>query len=164
MTGLFNDTTVAATLSLPGADDLEIGRVETPNGVRLQLRTNESRIRLDALALESLTWQPAAFFEALSAEGTPEAVTDRAVEAGREYEGAFDRHVDPTDGASADLEIGNEFTTVAIRVGDDRLELRSPKAGYGTWLDPDELRGLARLDMGLFSELLRTPLGPEDEH
>lgn len=172
MTSLLNDISVHVVLSVEDTEGaVDVSKVETPNGNRGELRPRDSkyRLRLDALAFESLTWQPGPFFDALAGEGTRAEIADRASNAGAAGGDAFDRHVDPRERFDDDLKIGNEFTTVYLRAtsedGRERLEIRSRKMGYGTWLSAAELRGLARLDPSLFSELLRTPLGPEeDEH
>ncbi|AUV84269.1 dihydrodiol dehydrogenase (plasmid) [Salinigranum rubrum] len=69
------------------------------------------------------------------------------------------------------LQIGNEYTVVQLAVLDTdagpRLVIDSPKLGYSCQLSVAELAALSRQEMDLFSDLLRTPLGPvdeEDEH
>lgn len=61
--------------------------------------------------------------------------------------------------------IANEFTTVEVRKvttrNGERLLVRSTKLGFAVALDPLELESLTWQDASLFSELLRTPYGPE---
>jgi hypothetical protein len=172
MSSLLNDIGVDVVFSMTDTEgSIDVSKVQTPNGNRVELspRNGEYRLRLDPLAFESLAWQPGPFFDALAGEGTRTEIAERARDAGHVGGDAFDRHVDPQERSDDDLKIGNEFTTVYLQAtsesGRERLEIRSPKMGYGTWLSVAELHGIARLDPSLFSELLRTPLGPEeDEH
>ncbi|WP_256301639.1 hypothetical protein [Haloarchaeobius salinus] len=63
--------------------------------------------------------------------------------------------------------LSNEFATVTMRMVDTRngrrLEIRSPKLGRSIRLDPLELESLTWQDHSVFSEMLETPFGPEDE-
>jgi hypothetical protein len=71
------------------------------------------------------------------------------------------------DGTSRELSISNEFTSVRIRKvhtrNGERLEIRSAKLGFWIHLDPLELEALTWQSPALFSELLETPYGPEDD-
>lgn len=132
-----------------GPDAVTIRKLRTPNGERLELAIAEHRIRLDALELESLTWQDDAFFVGEL------GVTERP-----------DRAVSPADVRDdARLKIGNEYTTVWLRLTDDgeRLAVASAKMGYGTHLGAASLAALARRDQAFFTGLLDTPLGPEGD-
>lgn len=67
------------------------------------------------------------------------------------------------------VSLANEFTTVNLRIVDTvqgaRLEIHSAKLGYSIRLDPLALESLTWQDPSLFSEFLKTPLGPIDpEH
>jgi hypothetical protein len=68
-------------------------------------------------------------------------------------------------GEPADL--ANEFAFVRVRVihtrNGIRLEIVAPKLGRGIRLDPVELETLTWQTHETFSELLRTPFGPEPE-
>jgi hypothetical protein len=68
-------------------------------------------------------------------------------------------------GEPADL--ANEFAHVRVRVVQThngvRLEILAPKLGRAIRLDPVELETLTWQTHQLFSELLRTPFGPEPE-
>jgi hypothetical protein len=68
-------------------------------------------------------------------------------------------------GEPADL--ANEFAFVRVRVvhtrNGVRLEIVAPKLGRGIRLDPVELETLTWQTHETFSELLRTPFGPEPE-
>jgi hypothetical protein len=69
--------------------------------------------------------------------------------------------------ASGWLTISNEFTTVRVRTvntrNGQRLEIESTKLGRSIQLDPLELESLTWWDARHFSELLKTPYGPEED-
>lgn len=144
------ETTTVDTYELSdGTHTVELRKLVTPNGERLIVTNGDASIRLDALALESLTWQDDEFFSALA--GEPH-------DAG-----------DPVDvDESIAMQIGNEYTTIRIRThetaSEPRISLRSPKLEYQCWLSPAELAALTGESAAFFSKLLETPLGPEDDH
>lgn len=126
-----------------------VRKLGTRNGERLELEHGDHDVRLDALELESLTWQDDAFFE--DTLGVPDrpaaAVSPTAVREAARYK------------------IGNEYTTVWLRLADDgdRLQLASAKMGFATHVGAAELAALARRDQAFFTGLLDTPLGPEGD-
>ena len=65
------------------------------------------------------------------------------------------------------IELANEFTEVVVervRTGNGaRLRIRVPSSGAEILLCPLELEALAWQDHDLFSRLLATPNGPEEE-
>lgn len=65
------------------------------------------------------------------------------------------------------ITITNEFTSIEVRKvftrNGERLEVRSSKLGFAIQLDPLELEALTWQDPAVFSALLRTPYGPEDD-
>lgn len=65
------------------------------------------------------------------------------------------------------ITIANEFTTIRVRKvytrNGERLEVHSPKLGFTIHLDPLELECLTWQPPQTFSELLRSPYGPEDD-
>jgi hypothetical protein len=65
------------------------------------------------------------------------------------------------------FELANEYAAVTVRKvytrNGVRLEIVSPRLGRGIRLDPVELEVLTWQRHELFSELLRTPFGPEGE-
>lgn len=143
------DTTSDQTITLRSSEkEVSLTRTLTRTGERLRVESSDDTMRLDALALESLTWQDDEFFRGLTGD-------DHTAGA----------NATPTDET---LQIGNEYTVVQLSVFDTddgpRLEIDSPKLGYACRLDVSELAALSRRDMDLFSDLLRTPLGPVDEH
>ena len=132
-----------------GEHHVELRKLVTPNGERLVLASDDRSTRLDALALESLTWQEPSFFETLTGEDHAD-------------EGTVAADVEPT------MQIGNEYTTIRVRVHETaagpRVSLRSPKLEYQCWLSVAELAALSGKSPAFFSDLLETPLGPEDDH
>lgn len=65
------------------------------------------------------------------------------------------------------LTITNEFTTIRVRKvhtrNGERLEIRSAKLGFVTYLDPLELECLTWQPPETFSGLLSSPYGPEED-
>lgn len=132
-----------------------VRKVRRKNGARLEVFSPEldQRVYLDALLLESISWQtPETFAESLeglseTARTTPE---------------------DRIDSEDEYVEIGNEFATALVRkvrAGDGaRLEIFSPKLDYRVYLDPSLLEGLARQTPDTLSKLLEEPYGPRGTH
>jgi hypothetical protein len=122
-------------------------KVRTPTGERLAVHDEtHGSTRLDALELESLTWQDAAFFDEL-------------------VDGAYDyRAIDPSPRDPAELQVSNEYTVVRLSVVDDgrAAAVTSPKMGYGTRVDACAFAKLVDKPKTFFSALLETPYGPED--
>ena len=71
------------------------------------------------------------------------------------------------DPASSAIRLGNEFSEVVVeRVqtrNGARLRISVPASGRSILLCPLELEALTWQDHDLFSRLLQTPHGPEDE-
>lgn len=65
------------------------------------------------------------------------------------------------------LRISNEFTSVEVRKVTTRngelVEIRSRKLGFVVRLDPLELESLTWQEPIMFSQLLATPYGPEED-
>lgn len=65
------------------------------------------------------------------------------------------------------IELVNEYAAVRVRVVSTRqgvrLEIVAPRLGRGIRLCPLELEALTWQSHDLFSELLRTPFGPEGD-
>lgn len=127
----------------------------TPNGTRLSIRPEGGpECRLDALELESVTWQT---------EGFLDAFEDR-----RSHPSTATHDVDPAAvEPDTTLRVGNEYALVEVRAieiaREERLLIASVKMGYTIVLGASELASLARQDPSFFSELLETPLGPEPD-
>lgn len=144
------DTSTADTYELSdGTRSVVLEKLRTPNGERLVIESAGESVRLDAVALESLTWQDDEFFADLT--GHP-----------------HEKSVDATGDAEPAMQIGNEYTTIRIRVhetgGGPVITLRSPKLEYQCRLSVAELAAVAGKSLGFFSDLLETPLGPESDH
>jgi len=129
-------------------EHVALTKTRTKNGERLIIECNGARVTVDALALESLTWQEDSFFTELT--GSPHE------------EGTVENR------RGSDLQIGNEYTVVRLGILDtdvgQRLQVSSPKLGYSCRLDGGELCALATREVEFFSELLHTPYGPVDDH
>lgn len=128
----------------------------TPNGSRLSIHPEDGpECRLDALELESVTWQAEDFLDAHidAADRCPSSTPPNSDPA------AIEPHTT--------LRIGNEYALVEVRAleidGTDRLLIESVKMGYTIVVGPSELAALARQDPSFFSALLETPLGPEPD-
>ncbi|WP_096390352.1 hypothetical protein [Halopenitus persicus] len=111
---------------------------------------SSNAIRIDALGLESLSWQTEAeLAERLGWQPpTDRDVTDDA----HEVDGSFD-----VSNEYADVEIAK--TTSA---GGDALVVRAPVKRTELRLHPALVGALATRDTDLFSEFLETPHGPHD--
>lgn len=149
MTGPPNVTNQPSLELAYGDASVTLRKVYTPNGERLEVDSDVGRTRLDALELESLTWQPEEFFCDLIEDGFH--LPDVPVE----------RDPDP------DIKIGNEYTTITMRRidsnGEQKLRLTSLKLGYATEVDARVFGALVEKPITFFSELLHTPYGPEGE-
>jgi hypothetical protein len=125
-------------------------------GERLEIATEDDVVKLDALLLESISWQRTG--ERLSElVENPEAVLTDPV-------AAYDIDADD-DGTLA--RIASEYSGVGVsRVETDDgagVCFLAPERGVGTLLGPRTLREVAKIDNTFeFSEWFRTPFGPED--
>lgn len=134
-----------------------VRKVRRRNGARLEILSpeRERRVYLDALLLESISWQTPKTFAA-SLEGLPESADTEEVEE------------DQVDAEEEYTEIGNEFATALVRkvrVGDgERLEVFSPKLDYRIYLDAPLLESLTRQTSETLSKFLEEPYGPRGTH
>ncbi|WP_435348630.1 hypothetical protein [Haloarchaeobius sp. HRN-SO-5] len=132
-------------------------KVFTPMGERLELtaETLGQSVSMDAIALESVSWQDteemAARAEALD--------RDTAVP------------VPELDGEERDepVTVSSEFAlarvTKVVEDGTELLHVSAPKLGYEIRLNVRELEWLATQDHETFTEWLETPFGPDaDDH
>jgi hypothetical protein len=129
-----------------------VARDRTRNGERLRVtaRGGERCIRLDALALEALSWQSA----------------DSVRSWGAGAERAADGEAAPEDRRTeTDLAIVNEFAAVKVRkvraAGIDYLEVEAPRSGYKIRLDAAALEALCLVPPATVSSWLETPFGPQ---
>jgi len=130
-------------------------------GERLEIDSGDASVKLDALLLEGLSWQPdrAAVDELL--EGDTAVVTDPAATTD---EG--DDTVTATE-AAAPISISSEYSNVLvadITTSDgDALVVTTPGRGSTITLGVQSLRDLAAVeDTYVFSVWFETPFGPED--
>ncbi|MFB6360827.1 MAG: hypothetical protein ABEH59_05840 [Halobacteriales archaeon] len=125
-----------------------VSEVETPKGERLQLETEDggARIRLDAVALESLTWQDEASFDRLLGDENRSAET---------LVTAFEN---PTASTSL-TQITNEFGHVNVRELDtpdgSLLELDAQNMAYSVQLNAAALAAIAGQSIEVFGTLIR---------
>ena len=135
------DATTAATVS----------KVTTPKGERLEIAVSEveKQIRLDAVALECLTWQDKEKFQSF----TPQ--TERSSSSSDLVVSADS---DPSVGTDL-TQITNEFGHVEVRLleseSPERLLLDSPKLNFSIQLRATALKGVACQNDRVFTELLR---------
>ena len=144
-------------------------KIFTPAGERLEIEGPNVgfRIRLDAMALETLAWQDHEKFQQFVEEAgdrTPGSLDDR-LEAMRE--------ASPVESlADADrsepIKVTNEFAEAHVRHGrgpeGDLVEITAPKLGYRIVLTPTELESVTWQEPETFTEFLETPFGPDDHH
>lgn len=136
--------------------DVWIGKIRTKRGERAEITTASGRISVDALILESISWQRsrvelAAQLDAgelVRADGTPLTGGERI-------------ETSPT------FRITNEYAQVELlhrrtETG-EVLTVRTPARGTETNLGVSSLRALAEQDDTFaFSKFFETPVGPED--
>lgn len=142
--GRYVDVETAFTVS-GESHEVSVSGLRTPKGERLEIAAEE-RLRIDALGLESLTWQgPEVFSELL----------------GREY--AVPDANSVADEPARAVTVSNEYARVEVKklVGDEEyLEVAAPKKRQHVRLDAECLSALAAQDHELFSRFLETPHGP----
>lgn len=137
--------TVEETVSFDDAG-LELRKLRTRQGSRVEIHDVEegSRLRLDALGLERLSW--------LTRDALPVSST---------------RVFGEESGRAELFPVTNEFADVTLSKlefdGADALEIRAPKLERATVLSTSDLRWMAGETMDLISALLETPY-PEDDH
>lgn len=130
---------------------VRLRRVRLRNGYRLEIHSPaaDTRVLLDALLLESLSWQ------------SPEELA-RSLRSPHERADS-QGEIEPS-GDGDYTEFSNEFATVLVRVlgeGEDaRLELHSPKLGYRVYLGAPLLESLSWQSPEKLSEALEEPYGP----
>lgn len=135
----------------------------TPNGQLLEISSLEATdsTRLDAIELESVTWQDRDTLYAVMGEngdGRGDALDGAA--------GFADARTQVAETVeNPDLTITNEYAEARIGTfsadGVACCVLVSPKLGYYRRLTPGELDGLAALPHTAFSTFLEKPYGPE---
>jgi hypothetical protein len=129
---------------------VRVEKVYTHNGERLEIQCGEYNARLDALELESISWQDDETLAALVADTAhpPESLSGVAAAFGTEP-----------------VRIRNEYGEAEVRLvdGGDGLAVAAPKLGYEIELTPAELYMFSQQDRDTFSEFLGQPFGPDAE-
>lgn len=133
-------------------DSLSIRKFFTRNGERLEIKTGDKdSIRVDALGLESLSWQDSTSLSNyldLPEQETPPVSDVENNEVEREEL----------------FEIKNEYAVVKIAKvsgnAQEFLEIEAPKMGTKNQLSTTILRNISAQDMDFFSQLLRHPHRP----
>ncbi|WP_280535471.1 hypothetical protein [Halopenitus sp. POP-27] len=154
-------TTVTAEFDIGDGDDGDddaatVRKLLTPRGQLVEIESADrtdadgsNTIRVDALGLESLSWQTES--ELADRLGRQPPADWNAADA-TEVEGPF-----AVSNEYADVEIAKATTTdgdaLVVRAPVKRTEIRLPPAMVGA---------LAARDTSLFSEFLETPHGPHD--
>lgn len=130
-------------------------KVFTRMGERLELAAESlgTSVRLDAIMLESVTWQD------------PDELADLAAEVDRSD--AVSPTLRDDEEREEPISVSSEFAhaklTVVENDGMEKLEIEAPKLGYDIRLGTRELEWLTLQDHERFSEWLETPFGPESE-
>jgi len=145
---------------------MEFRKIFTPAGERLEIEAPEigRSIRLDAMELESLSWQDQETF--LSFLDTDLAGLLDDIPARKEF---IRRHAEgPADDGTVtrEVRVTNEFADALVRSREtdacDRVDIEAPKLGYRTSLTPTELQTTTWQTTETFTELLEDPFGPGD--
>lgn len=140
-----------------GESTVVVEKVFTRTGERLEIAAPrlDRSIRLDAIALESLTWQDDEEMAERAAsvpDGQDEAAAAEAA-SGPECEDA--------------ITVSNEYAmaTLEKETGEDGdyLAAAAPKLGYDARLSVRELEWVTTQNHETFSEFLERPFGPEAE-
>jgi hypothetical protein len=143
-----------------GADSVTVTKLVS-KGERLEIDSGDTSVKLDALLLEGLSWQPdrAAVDELLDSETA--IATDPAAT-------TADSSVDATAAETADpISISSEYSHVLVgeitTPTGDALVVTTPGRGSTITLGVQSLRELAAVeDTYVFSAWFETPFGPED--
>lgn len=141
-----------------GDDDGQVWvrKLVSKRGERAEITTGDDRITLDAMILESLSWQRSLEdLAALLDDGTPVTADQTPITGG-----------DPVPDSEA-LQISNEYaqaTLTHVRTdAGDGIRVATPARGSETTLGVPTLRAIAaHADTFAFSEFFKTPVGPED--
>lgn len=135
-------------------------KVQTPKGERLAISSPNlgNVIFLDALNLESVTWQGAETFAALAEEADPK-LSEQEVR-----NSIYSANMPSTEN-EASLKIANEYTLVSVSVNrsesGDSVLFTSENLGYTIRLGAPALEALTTSTPDVFDRFLSTPFGPE---
>ncbi len=125
-------------------------------GERAEIATDSDRIRLDALILESLSWQRSLEELAALLEDGAAVRADRTPITGGDP-------IPDSDPFTVSNEYAQATLTHVQTTVDEGLQVSVSARGSKTTLGVGTLRALAaHTDTGIFSEFFKTPVGPED--
>lgn len=134
--------------------DVVVQKIFTRMGERLEIRSGDRSIRLDAIMLESVSWQDKAELASDAAEALPAA-------------GSAVAESDSVDPDRDPITVSSEFALATLEHIDTpegpRLNIEAPKLGYEIEIGPRELAYLTTLSHDTFTEWLETPFGPGDD-
>jgi hypothetical protein len=127
----------------------------TPRGQLVEIHSEresaetDQQIRIDALALESLSWQE------------PETLRRQLLDDSEDER----RHEYGDSGTTVDsFEVSNEYADARLEklqtTAGERLLINAPVKGFELVMTSQDLRALATQETVLFSEFLETPHGP----
>lgn len=140
---------------------LELTKVFTGAGERLEIYAPriETKIYLDALAIEGLSWGD---------EETIRELATKVYSLDDLKESEFDSlDVEATE-ASDVFEISNEFGLGYASIVTDgnrkRVKFQSPKLGYTNQLSVKTVEAITAQDSSIFTSFLKTPFGPKAHH
>lgn len=135
------------TVLSDGETDVTVRHIKTPKGERLEIQSATDDIRIDAMGLESLSWQDQEVFDEFL---------------GDEYEFSVSSETDAE--IVTEFVISNEYADVVVRVLEthdgDRCVFEAPKKQFSLQADTTCLEALAEQDYSIFSAFLETPHGP----
>ena len=154
---------------------VEFRKIFTPAGERLEVESPaaSSRIRLDAIELEALTWQDAETYREFI-ENASDRVADIDLDARAAAVRELPREDDPEFGAgdhdsrarSDSISVTNEFAEARVRKVEpdagERIEIEAAKLGHVVRLAPVELESVTWQSSETFTGFLETPFGPDD--
>lgn len=125
-----------------------VRHLKTPKGERLEIRSADDVLRVDALGLESLSWQG------------QEVLADLRDNEVKESQPTSDSGTHDV----CEFTLSNEYADVRVRSDHsptgDELIVEAPKKHYQLHLDARALAGLATEDTSIFSKFLENPHGP----
>jgi hypothetical protein len=150
-------TTVTSEFDIIGGSDaITVRKLLTPRGQLLEIESGSNtqepstRIRIDALGLESLSWQ------------TTAGLADRL---GCDPPSELDAEI-KSKSFTESFEINNEYADAVVAKmttpDGEALVVRAPVKKTELRLEPEMLNELSLCGTDLFSEFLETPHGPHD--
>ena len=156
MTGADNSPQRPSITVADGDGQVQVRKLVSKRGERAEITTGDDRITLDALLLESLSWQRSLDdLATLLDDGTPVTEDPTPITGG-----------DPVPDSEA-FQISNEYAQATLShvrtAAGDGVRVATHARGSETTLGVPTLRAMAaHADTFAFSEFFNTPVGPED--